>query len=261
MSGYHETDPTRRFSSRVENYVKYRPHYPAAVLEWIVQRTGLEPGWTVADVGSGTGILARLFLNHGNAVVGVEPNADMRAAGDIYLGDFARFNTVDGLAEHTGLPDGSVDLVVVGQAFHWFNPEDTAREFRRILVPGGQTVLVWNTRLADATPFMRAYENLLVSRAVDYTMVDHRNVDAGVLGRFFGAYTRNTLTMKQLLDYAAFEGRLMSSSYAPAPGHDKHAAMIEGMRQLFDQYQTDGVVEMCYETEMYCGPPAAPEHS
>jgi len=261
MSRNHETDPTRRFSSRVENYVKYRPHYPAALLEQVVEQTGLEPGWTVADVGSGTGILARLFLDNGNTVIGVEPNAKMRAAGETCLADFAQFKTVDGRAERTGLPDKSVELVAVGQAFHWFDPDDTAREFRRILVPGGRTILVWNTRRVDANPFMREYENLLVTRAVDYKAVDHRNVNAAILSRFFETYTRNISDTKQSLDYAAFEGRLMSSSYAPAPEHEKHATMLDGLRQLFDKHQQDGAVEMCYVTEMYCGVPAGPNSS
>jgi ubiquinone/menaquinone biosynthesis C-methylase UbiE len=259
MGRNHETDPTRRFSNRVENYVRYRPHYPAALLEQVVEQTGLQPGWTVADVGSGTGILARLFLENGNTVIGVEPNASMRAAGETWLANFARFKSVDGRAENTGLPDKNVELVAVGQAFHWFDPDATAREFRRILVPGGRTLLVWNTRLVEASPFMREYENLLVRDAVDYKAVDHRNVNADILGRFFETYTRNTYDMKQLLDYPAFEGRLMSSSYAPAPEHEKYAAMSEGLRQLFDGHQRDGVVEMCYVTEMYCGVPADPE--
>lgn len=257
MSGYHETDPTRRFSNRVDDYVKYRPRYPAEVLEWIAGQTGLEPGWAVADIGSGTGILSRRFLDNGNTVYGVEPNAAMRAAAEAWLRDNKRFHSVDGRAEHTGLPAGSVDLVTAAQAFHWFDAAATAREWRRILKPGGYAVLVWNTRQIDATAFMREYEALLVERAVDYRKVDHRNVDAGTLRAFYESYTRNAIEMIQLLDYAGFEGRLMSSSYAPAPGHPGHDPMRAALRELFDTRQRDGIVEMRYTTEIYAGRPAA----
>src|SRR6516162_3929547 len=82
------TDPTRRFSSRVEDYVKYRPGYPEAVLEILKAHCGLAPAWVVADIGSGTGLLTELFLRHGNPVLAVEPNPEMRAAGERRLAHY-----------------------------------------------------------------------------------------------------------------------------------------------------------------------------
>jgi SAM-dependent methyltransferase len=253
MSAHHETDPTRRFSNRVDDYVKFRPYYPAAVLDCLVQEAGLESSWSIADLGSGTGILSRLFLDNGNTVYGVEPNAEMREAGERHLKGFERFVSVEGRAEATGLEPASVDLVSAGQSFHWFDAEATGRECRRILGPTGWVVLVWNTRKVHATPFMRDYEALLVERAVDYQRVDHRNVEIAVFNAFFDNYRRRVFDNSQALDYARLEGRLMSSSYAPSREHPLHGSLVEGLRAVFATHEQRGTVRMEYETEVYLG--------
>src|SRR2546423_15700060 len=100
-------DPTRRFSTRVENYIKYRPGSPRAVVELLAGECGLVPASVVADVGSGTGILSELFLRNGNRVCGVEPNREMREAGERLLSAYEDFVSVEGRAEATTLPDES----------------------------------------------------------------------------------------------------------------------------------------------------------
>src|SRR5947209_11876909 len=126
-------DSTSRFSSRVENYIRYRPGYPQSVVELLAGECGLTPTSVVADVGSGTGILTELFLRNGNTVYGVEPNREMREAGEGLLAGYPNFHSVDGRAEATGLPDASVDFVTAGQAFHWFDAQGARAEFSRIL--------------------------------------------------------------------------------------------------------------------------------
>lgn len=248
-----ETDPIRRFSNRVDDYVKYRPDYPGAVLACLVEETGLKPSWMIADIGSGTGILSRLFLENGNKVFGVEPNAEMREAGEQHLSKFGRFASVDGRAEATGLDPASVDLVSAAQAFHWFDMAEAKREFRRILAPGGWVTLVWNTRTPTSSPFMRDYEALLVEHALDYQEVDHRNLDVEALESFFDSYRRRVFNHFQDFDYAGLEGRLMSSSYAPSREHPKHRVIIEELKAVFDAHQREGIVRMEYDTEMYVG--------
>src|SRR5262245_49376869 len=114
-------DSKQRFSNRVEDYVRCRPGYPAAVLDVLCEECGLRPESVVADIGSGTGLLAQMFLENGNLVYGVEPNAAMREAGEQWLERYPHFCSVAGSAEATTLPDAGVDFVVVGQAFHWFD--------------------------------------------------------------------------------------------------------------------------------------------
>ena len=150
------TDPTQRFTSRVEHYVRYRPSYPRDLLDLLETRCGLSSASVVADVGSGTGILSELFLENGNRVIGIEPNKEMREAAERRLRRHPRFTSVAGTAEATTLDDASADFVAAGQAFHWFDPERARTEFSRILKPGGWVVLAWNLRRKEATPFLPA---------------------------------------------------------------------------------------------------------
>lgn len=248
------TDPTERFSTRVENYIAYRPSYPPEVVELLAARYGLRPGADVADVGSGTGILAQLLLAAGARVFGVEPNREMREAAERLLRDEVGFTSVDGTAEATTLPDGSVDLVTAAQAFHWFDPPAARAEFRRILRPGGFVVLIWNDRRVDTTPFLAGYEELLHRFSGDYAEVNHKQVDDAALRRFFGGdYDSASFENRQRFDYAGLQGRLLSSSYAPEAGDPRHAPMLAALRELFDAQQQDGAVSFDYDTRVFAG--------
>lgn len=250
------TDPTRRFSSRVEDYVKYRPGYPPSIVDLLREECGLTTHSVVADVGAGTGKLSELFLQNGNRVYGVEPNREMREAAErLFAGRHAGFTGVDARAESTTLADHSVDLVAAGQAFHWFDRAQARREFVRILKPGGWTVLVWNMRRRSATPFMAAYEELLLTYAVDYEVVDHKHVDEAALTAFFAPdrYHQAVFENHQAFDFPGLRGRLLSSSYTPEKGHPNHVPMLEALRVLFHEYQVDGRVTFDYDTRAYYG--------
>ena len=94
------TTTVERFSDRVENYVKFRPGYPAEMLGLFRVEMNLTESSVIADIGSGTGISSKLFLENGNQVFGVEPNAAMRTAAEEFLGDFLNFASIDGTAEN-----------------------------------------------------------------------------------------------------------------------------------------------------------------
>jgi SAM-dependent methyltransferase len=249
------SDATRRFSNRVGHYVRYRPGYPAGLLDVLRRESGLGPSWVVADVGSGTGLSAAPFLEAGHVVHGVEPNREMREAAETLLRGFAGFRSVDGRAEASGLAAASVDLVVAGQAFHWFEPAAARAEFTRILRPGGWVVLLWNNRRVDTTPFLREYEALILRHATDYTKVDHRNVDAARLAAFFGrgGYRRVVLDNEQVFDYDGLQGRLLSSSYVPGAGEPGGEDMLRDLRALFDRHAEGGRVRVEYDTEISVG--------
>ncbi len=253
------SDSTRRFSDRVDHYVRYRPGYPPQVLGLLRDVAGLTPRSVVADVGSGTGISARLFLDHGCTVFGIEPNPEMRQAADRLLKGFARFHSIDATAESTTLPDHLVDLVAAGQAFHWFDPPRARVEFRRILRPGGQVALMWNNRKRPGTPFLQGYEQLLLEFGTDYQKVRHENINAQALSAFYGHgnYSAATVANHQSLDLDGVRGRLLSSSYAPAPGQPKHDSMMRALDGLFERFETDGRVSFDYDTQVYVGAIAA----
>lgn len=248
-------DPTQRFSSRVDNYIKYRPGYPQELITTLQEECLLIATDVIADIGSGTGILTELFLNNGNPVFAIEPNAEMRAAGERLLGRYPGFHRLVGRAEDTTLPDQSVDFIVAGQAFHWFDHELARQEFLRILKPGGWVMLVWNERETQAMPFLVSYEDLLQRFSTDYAQVDHRQVDQVALDAFYrphGFKTR-TFSHRQVFDFEGVQGRLLSSSYAPEPGHPNFEPMLAELATIFQTYQTGGQVVFEYTTKMYFG--------
>ena len=246
--------PTERFSSRVENYVRYRPSYPAEVLELLKMECGLGASSVVADVGSGTGKLTELLLKSGGRVFGVEPNREMRETGERLLKASSQFTSVAGSAEATTLPSNSVDLIVAGQAFHWFDREQCRVEFSRILKPDGWVAMIWNERRTDATPFLAAYEGLLREFSNDYEQVNHRNIDSVTLSRFFRAEPKlKTFPYAQYFDFEGLKGRLLSSSYAPEQGQPKHEAMLTCLREMFDTHQKHNQVAFDYDTLVYYG--------
>jgi SAM-dependent methyltransferase len=245
---------TERFSNRVADYIRYRPHYPSAVIDCLQTRCDFTPATVVADIGSGTGILTALLLRQGNTVYGVEPNRDMRTAGEQQLAEYARFHSLAGTAEATTLGDRSIDLITAAQAFHWFDLPATRREFQRILKPQGWVMLLWNARREDSTAFAQAYEQLLQRYGTDYAAINHKRIDTEALRPFFGGpFHTTTMDNQQQFDYAGVQGRLLSSSYTPAFGHPDHAPMLADLREIFDRHQVNGTVSFEYDTTLYYG--------
>lgn len=247
-------DSVRRFSSRVGNYVRYRPAYPSAVIELLKNECGLTATSIIADVASGTGIFTRMLLENGNCVFGIEPNSEMRAAGEEFLRAYPKFSSVAGTAEATTVGDHSVDFVTAAQAAHWFDREKARREFTRICRPGGWTVLLWNERRTDATLFLRAYEQLLLEFGTDYQAVRYeRTIEH--METFFAPsqFQVRTFDYQQEFDYPGLEGRLLSSSYTPPAGDARHAPMLRELRRIFDLHQVKDRLVFEYNTLVYYG--------
>jgi SAM-dependent methyltransferase len=233
--------PTERFSNRAEDYRKYRPSYPVAVLDVIVQ--GLDLGGrvpTVVDLGAGTGISSQLMASAGWRVTAIEPNAEMRGQGKlVYL---------PGRAEETGLPDGFADIVTAFQAFHWFDPPAALAEFHRILKPGGRVALVWNIR-SETDPAM-----------VDYGQVVENY--SGVLGQrwrsggqlltspLFDGGRRQTLEHSDELSFEGLLGRARSASCLPRVGKE-YEAMKADLQAVFDRHEVGGKIRVVYDVVVF----------
>ena len=249
-------DPTQRFSSRVENYVKYRPSYPPAIIDLLTTKCGLTPDSIIADIGSGTGLLTELFLKNGNRAYGIEPNREMREAGEHLLKGYARFTGIAAAAEATTLADHSVDFVTAGQAFHWFDRDRARIEFERILRARGWVILIWNDRRTTATPFQQAYEQLVHTYATDDIAIEHQQVDADVLRSFYGspAFRLKTFDNQRMVDdFESLKGGLLSASYTPEAGQPNHLPMLEELCRIFEAHQIDGRVSFEYDTQVYYG--------
>ena len=219
-------DGTTRFSSKVDNYRKYRPTYPAEVIDLLRHECGLTSEAVVADIAYGTGLFTKLLAETGARVIGVEPNAPMRQAGEEYLAAYANFRSIEGTAEATGLADRSIDLLAAAQAAHWFDVEKAKREFLRVLKPKGWVVLLWNKRSLDATPFAKAYEQVLLDYATDYKEIRHDEKEEAIAREFFGDRGKyKVFSWRQEFDYEGAEGPhvvviVCSASGAPAIWRD-----------------------------------------
>ena len=243
------TDPKKRFSSRVENYIKYRPTYPLKIIEFLKEKEILTEDTVIADIGSGTGILSKIFLGNGNQVYGIEPNKDMREAAEKILKNYTNFTSVEGSAESTGLNENSIDLVTAGQAFHWFDVEGAKREFKRILKATSHVALIWNNRGKVGSEFNSNYESFMLKYGTDYkeVMKRERNVN-----RFF-RYHKESFYNFQDLDFNSFKGRVLSASYIPLTDNPIFPKMISELETLFNKHQRSGIIRIEYDTEVYYG--------
>jgi SAM-dependent methyltransferase len=243
----HEMNPTGRFTDRAADYVKYRPTYPAAAIDFILRGLANPSHLVAADVGAGTGISARLLANRGARVFAVEPNAAMREAASTH----ERVEWRDGTAEATGLPAGSVDLVLCAQAFHWFRQREAVAEFYRIVRAGGRLVLMWNSR--DRRDAMtRGYIEAIHAVNGEHP-AEQREIDPGAIkaeGRFKPPRLE-TFKHWQDLDCAGLIGRAASASYVPRAG-EAFESLRNRLIALFDQYRDpNGLVRLIYVTKVY----------
>jgi len=248
-------DSKERFSNRVADYIRYRPGYPSAVRDILRAECLLKSGHWIADIGSGTGFLSEVFLKNGNRVFGIEPNEAMRQAGEEYLAEYDSFVSINGSAEATSLEAASVQFVVCGQAFHWFDQNAARNEFRRILKPDGWVVVIWNERLTDTTPFLREYEALIRKFNTDYTKVNESYPREEQMRAFFGdnEFHAHEVPNFQEFDFDGIAGRLRSSSYMPVPDHANFTPMMDELRRIFDAHNTAGRVRLEYTTRIYLG--------
>lgn len=240
-------DPTARFTRTVRDYARYRPDYPDALVRWAAGLAGWAPGATLADIGCGTGLSTRRFARHGFDMIGLEPNAPMRAAAEADGG--ARY--VDGRADATGLADASVAGAIACQAFHWFDIPAACAELRRIIRPGGWAFAAWNLRTAD--PPMAAYDTLLTAASTDYRSVPKGEGTIAALRTATAGSVEARFINHQHLDRAGLVGRAASSSYV------QHGiADIDGFYRdldaVFDAHAVDGEFTFTYACRVIAWP-------
>ena len=248
------SEHTRRFSDRVDDYVRYRPGYPDDLVTTLLDRSGLQNHGVAADIGSGTGIFTAKLLEAGLQVFGVEPNDEMRRAAEYLLEGYNGFTSIAAPAENTGLEDSSVDLITAAQAFHWFNNQPTREEFRRILKPAGHLALIWNRRRTEQA-FQRDYDALLRERAPEYGKVNHMNLDDSEIAGFFDSDgpEKHHFTYRQSFEFESLLGRVKSSSYCPLEGSDAFRNLRAGLLELFEKHAVDGTIDFEYDTHLYLG--------
>ncbi|MGO9218907.1 MAG: class I SAM-dependent methyltransferase [Streptosporangiaceae bacterium] len=224
------------FGAAAAAYERGRPPYPPEAVDWLL------PGGAsrVLDLGAGTGKLTRQLSDRGLDVIAMEPSAGMRE-------QLAR--AVPGVPVHAGsaeeipLADGSVEAVLVAQAWHWVDRGRAVREVARVLVPGGRLGLVWNIR-DEREEWVAELGRIL------HDPGEHREEDRGIIGPPFGAVERrdvewkHRLSLDELIDLAA------SRSYVITMPEDQRAAVLAGVRRLAGRAGSDELL-LPYVTECY----------
>jgi SAM-dependent methyltransferase len=248
-------DNTKRFSDRVDNYKKYRPDYPAEVVDVLKSRCDLNKSSVIADVGSGTGIFSALLLPHVGSVYAVEPNAEMRKIAEETLSSYTGFVSKAASAEATGLATHSVDMVTAATAFHWFDKQKVKKEFYRILKNDKWVALIWNEKNTGSTGFMAGYDALFKQYAPQYAEREHKNLEALLIEDWYGQGHAELITFRnhQIFNWERLQGRSLSSSYAPQKGHPNHEAMMAGLKQLYEHHAQDDAIIFEYITKLYIG--------
>lgn len=244
------TDNRELFTAKAEDYARFRPSYPSAAIDWLRERSS---GGAVADIGAGTGIFTKCLLRRFAPVYAVEPNAAMRAA-------FRRFlpgiPCLDGSGERTGLPDGSVELATVAQAFHWLDEELFKHEARRILRPNGQVAIIWNSCVKNE--FTLARDEVCKKycprfRAGHAGKRSAAEGDAFLREVYFSEVEVVSFDNPFVMDLTAFLGNMRSRSYALAPGDAGFAGFEAELQKVFDRFGENGVVTERQLTEIYLG--------
>jgi SAM-dependent methyltransferase len=252
LSGF---QPLERFTGLADTYARFRPDYPAAAIDFILQGCNLVAGSVLVDVGCGTGISTRLFAERGLHVIGIEPNDDMRAQAEAVALPPGTPRPVyqAGQAEATGLPAATADAVLAAQAFHWFQADAALGEFHRILKPGGWVILAWNER-DEADPATAAF-GAVIRTTPQASVVEgpRRHADRPLLeSPLFHDARRDVFPHQQIVDEEGLLGRALSASYAPREPAQVEAFTRE-LRQVFARFQQDGQVTLRYQTSVTTG--------
>ncbi len=248
-----DRNPTERFTYLADVYARYRPGYPSAAVDFILERCSLRPGSHLADVGCGTGISSRLFASRGLNVIGIEPNGPMRTEAEkaTHSNSELQVSYQQGTAESTGLPEATCDAVLAAQSFHWFDPEPTYREFRRILKPDGWVILVWNER-DEADPFTLDYSEV-IGQFPDTPRTESMRYTAGntlFATTEFQDARKDLFANQQVVDEEGLIGRAFSASYAPREP-EAVEQVTQKLRAVFRKHQNGGAVAIRYETAVY----------
>jgi SAM-dependent methyltransferase len=247
-------DAEKIFNGTSLFYSRYRPTYPHDIIDTLSEVADFSSDWTVADIGSGTGILATLFLENGNHVKCIEPNGEMREMSIRNLAGAGKVDFIEGTGESSGLPDASVDLVVCGQSFHWMDAKPAMQEFSRILRGRKWVALIWNDRVMDPGTFTWEYESVVRKYSSKYHSTGSTVLDWKDLGTLF---RENFETFQfpnvQKLTLDAVIGRYRSASYAITQNDPAYWKMVDDFSSIFHRYETNGSVEMVYRTVLFLG--------
>ena len=240
-------NPLSRFSDKAKNYTKYRPIYPDVVIDKILENLNLQNQIFAADIGAGTGISARQLAARGVKVIAIEPNAAMREVAEKHQ----NVEWKEGTAENTNLPDASVDLITCFQAFHWFKPESTLLEFRRILKPQGRLAIVFQD-INREDEFTQIYGKLISKAANNRPPTDFSSkIEPVQKSNFFKYIDCYKFPYKQELDLSSLIGLAKSVSFISSE-ETVQKQLVDDLEDLFQRFcNSEGFVYLVYRNSVH----------
>lgn len=242
------------FNGKAEDYKYARPSYPAALIGHLYCEVGFSESSVIADIGSGTGKLAKQLLEKGSKVYCIEPNDEMRASAQEELKNCNGFVSINAAAENTTLADSCIDFITAAQAFHWFDTKKFKTECKRIARPQAKAVLVWNMRSGE-NPLHKECKRIFEAycpRFKGFTGGVKDNDDRIKYffdNRFdFISFDHSVCCTQEL-----FLRRCLSGSYALTSADVQFTAFKKALLSLFEEFAVDDAVQMEYKTVAYIG--------
>ena len=246
---------TENFTGKADIYSKYRPSYPSELIDYLLGSNSINENSVIVEIGSGTGILTRQFLEKGLSVLAIEPNQDMRLHAEQSLKQFDQFISLNATAEHTTLEDKCADLIIAAQAFHWFDKEKFKKECKRILKEDAKVSLIWNSRDSSSS---LVSENEQICRKYCpkfYGFSGGIGEDQEVFTDFYrnGKFKFVTFQNDLILNYEEFLGRNLSASYSPLKTDKEYTDFVSAITELFEKYSNQGRIVLPTITRSYLG--------
>jgi ubiquinone/menaquinone biosynthesis C-methylase UbiE len=245
-----------KFSTKAEIYDQYRWNFHPEAIAKLCIITGITNNSIIADLGSGTGMLTAHFVNNVKTIYAIEPNPQMREIAINKLSKYPAFVSIDGLADTTTLADNSVDLIVVGRALHWFNPETTKQEFLRILKPKGWLATFQinneNSELKEVLKTLRKKEYGWNIKEDKINIIEKNDLDS----YYFGHQGFEKINYASVIqeNWSQFINRICSHSPAPTPDHPLYDKLEQKAKEIFNNYSENGILNIKIATEIKFGP-------
>ncbi|MBN1500935.1 MAG: class I SAM-dependent methyltransferase [Spirochaetes bacterium] len=229
-----------KFSTKVSNYEKYRPSYPDSLFIYLKKNGLINQTMHAADIGAGTGIFTALLAPHVKSVFAVEPNEQMMASCRKHCNGQSNVGYIISEAEQTGLQNASVDLITAAQSFHWFDRDQSKTEFKRILKPEGNVMLIWNSRIPDSA-VNQEYEEIIKRVCSEFKGADFLKDNFQDFFREGNcSFLRFPNNLSKTLE--SFIGGALSASYAPDCNDSTFDSFINELTQLFVKHSINNIL-------------------
>jgi len=219
------------YGTAADAYRRSRPGYPDRLVTWLADELRIGPDTDVLDLAAGTGAFTRSLVPTGARVVAVEPVAQMRR---ILAVELPGVPALDGTAEQIPLPDGSMDVVTVAQAFHWFDGPAAAREIHRVLRSGGRLGVIFNVR-DESVPWNRRITQTLASLEGDAPRHRHARWRAALnTGEWFFRPRELSVPFDWPVTRAGFLDRVGSISFVASAPEEARAGLLSEVKGMLD---------------------------